>query len=86
MTDRPDFTARELAGLLPGGWTLADAADPGGWDGDGRRWSSRLLDGADVVREVVVEAAAMNEHGPAEAFRRELDRVYRRVARRGLLG
>ena len=86
MNDRREFTVRELSGLLPGGWTLADEADPGSWDGDGRRWSTRLLDGADVAREVVVEAAAMDEHGAAEAFRRELDRVYRRVVRKGLLG
>ena len=86
MTERAHFTARELTGLLPGGWSLADASDPGGWDDSGQRWSTRLIDVADVVREVVVEAAAMERHGPAEAFRRELDRVYRRVARRGLFG
>ena len=86
MTDRREFTARELIGLLPGGWSLADAADPGGWDNAGKRWNTVLVDGADVRREVVVEAAAMDEHGPAEAFRRALDGVYRRVARKGLLG
>lgn len=86
MSDRIGFTTRELTGLLPGGWTLADAADPGGWDDAGKRWRTRLIDIADVEREVVVEAAAMDEHGPAEAFRRELDRVYRQVARRGIFG
>ena len=86
MTDRRDFTARELNGFLPGGWTLADEAEPGSWDESGKRWQARVVDGADVVRDVVVEAAAMDEHGPAEAFRRELDQVYRRVVRKGLLG
>jgi hypothetical protein len=86
MTDRAGFTARELTGLLPGGWTLADVTDPGQWDEAEQRWSTRLVDGADVLREVVVEAAAMDRHGPAEAFRIELDRVYRRVVRRGLFG
>ncbi len=86
MKDRAGFTTRELTGLLPGGWTLADATNPGQWDDAERRWSTRLLDGADVVREVVVEAAAMDRHGPAEAFRLELDRVYRRVVPGGLFG
>ena len=86
MSDLPGFTARELVGLLPGGWTLADATDPGEWDAAGRRWCTRLVDGADVPRDVVVEATAMERHGRAEAFRRELDQVYRRVARKGLLG
>ena len=86
MSERTEFTARELTGLLPGGWTLADVADPGGWDEAGKRWTSRLRDGADVIHEVVVGAAEMDEHGASEAFRRQLDRAYRRVVRRGLLG
>ena len=86
MSDRPGFTARELVGLLPGGWTLADATDPGDWDDSGKRWTTRLIDGADVERDLVVEAKAMDRHGRTEAVRRELDRVYRRVARKGLLG
>jgi hypothetical protein len=86
MNDRHGFTARELVGLLPGGWSLADATDPGEWDDAGRVWRTSLLDGADVARELAVEATAMDRHGRTEAMRRELDRVYRRVARRGLLG
>jgi hypothetical protein len=86
MNDRRGFTVHEVVGLLPGGWSLADAADPGEWDDSGQRWRSRLVDGADVLRELVVEAAAIARHGRTEALRRELDRVYRRVAPRGLLG
>ena len=86
MSDSRGFTAREVIGLLPGGWALADAADPGSWDESGRRWRTRLIDGADVERELAVEASAMDRHGRTEALRRELDRVYRRVARKGLLG
>ncbi len=86
MNDRQGFTARELAGLLPGGWSLADTTDPGEWDDAGRVYRTRLVDGADVERELAVEASAMDRHGRTEALRRELDRVYRLVARRGLLG
>lgn len=86
MSDRPGFTARELVGLLPGGWTLADATDPGEWDAAGRVFRTRLVDGADVERELAVDAEAMDRHGRTEALRRELDRVYRRVARKGLFG
>ncbi len=84
MDESIEFTAWQIVGMLPGGWTLADAGDAGGWQG--RSWRIRLVDGADVPREVVIEAEAMERHGPVEALRRELDRVYRRVARRGLLG
>ncbi len=86
MSDKQGFTARELVGLLPGGWSLADTTDPGEWDDTGRVWRTNLRDGADVSRELVVEATAMDRHGRTEALRRELDRVYRLVARRGLLG
>lgn len=86
MSETRGFTAREVVGLLPGGWSLADAADPGSWDDAGQRWRTRLIDGADVERELVVESKAMAEHGRTEALRRELDRVYRRIARRGLFG
>ena len=86
MSDKQGFTARELVGLLPGGWSLADATDPGEWDDAGEAWSTRLLDGADVERQLTVEAKAMARHGRSEAVRRELDRVYRDVARRGLFG
>ncbi len=86
MSDRQGFTARELVGLLPGGWSLADDTDPGAWDEPGNRWRTLLRDGADVEHELVVEAAAMDRHGRTEALRRELDRVYRTVARRGLFG
>ena len=86
MSDRQGFTTRELVGLLPGGWALADATDPGDWDAAGRRWTTHLVDGADVERDLVVEASAMDRHGRTEALRRELDRVYRRVAKKGLLG
>lgn len=80
------FTAREVIGLLPGGWSLADATDPGSWDDSGRQWRTRLIDGADVERELVVESEAMGELGRTEAMRRELDRVYRRIGGRGLFG
>ncbi|MFQ5348810.1 MAG: hypothetical protein ACE5EG_00035 [Thermoanaerobaculia bacterium] len=86
MTERQGFTARELVGLLPGGWSLADATDPGEWDESSGQWRSRLVDGADVPHELVVSATDMDRHGRTEALRRELDRVYRSVARRGLLG
>lgn len=86
MSDPRGFTARELIGLLPGGWTLADTADPGSWDDAGKTWRARLIDGADVERELVVESKAMAEHGRTEALRRELDRVYRRIGGRGLFG
>ena len=86
MSDKQGFTVRELVGLLPGGWSLTDATDPGEWDDSGRVWRTSLRDVADVARELVVEATAMDEHGRTEALRRELDRVYRAVAPRGLLG
>ncbi len=86
MNDDRGFTTHEVVGLLPGGWSLADAADPGEWDDSGQRWRTQLLDGAEVPHEVVVDATAIARHGRTEALRRELDRVYRRVCRRGLLG
>ena len=86
MSDERGFTAHEVVGLLPGGWSLADSADPGEWEGSGKRWRTRLVDGADVARDLVVEATAIARHGRIEALRRELDRVYRRVCSRGLLG
>ena len=86
MSDQYGFTAREVIGLLPGGWTLADAADPGEWDPSSKRWRTRLVDGADVPRELVVKATDMARHGRTEALRREVDRIYRVVARRGLFG
>jgi hypothetical protein len=81
MADDSGFTATEVIGHLPGGWTLADAGDPGGWEASGRRWRTRLVDGADVARELVVEAAAIASHGRIEALRREVDRLYRRALR-----
>lgn len=86
MEEQRGFTSREVVGLLPGGWSLADAADVGAWDEAGKRWHTRLVDCADVSRDLVVEASAMARYGRIEALRRELDRVYRGVARRGLLG
>ncbi len=77
MVERRDFTATEIRGLLPGGWNLADPADPGSWDGSGRRWRTGLLDSADVRREVAVDAGEIDRHGRLEALRRAVDRVYR---------
>ena len=79
MGDDHGFTASEVMGCLPGGWHLADSAEVGDWEASGRRWRTRLLDSADVERELVVEAAAMSRHGRMEALRRELDRLYRRA-------
>ena len=86
MSDARGFTTHEIVGLLPGGWALADRADPGAWDDAGKQWRTQLIDGADVPRELVVGATAMAQQGRIEALRSELDRVYRRVCSRGLLG
>ncbi len=86
MSDERGFTTQEIIGLLPGGWALADQADPGAWDDAGHEWRTRLIDGADVPRELVVGAATMAQDGRIEALRSELERVYRRVCRRGLFG
>lgn len=86
MTDPREFSAAELIGLLPGGWTLADADQPGTWEDSGKRWRARLVDGADVARDLVVDADAMARFGRTEAIRRELDRVYRKIGGRGLFG
>jgi hypothetical protein len=79
MSDERGFTADEVVGLLPGGWTLADATQPGEWEPTGQRWRIRLVDGAAVRREVVVGARIIARHGRLEALRHELDRVYRRA-------
>ena len=47
MSDERGFIAHEVVGLLPGGWSLADSADPGEWESSGKRWRTRLVDGAD---------------------------------------
>ena len=84
MDEPSEFTVREIVGLLPGGWTLAEPADPGGWQG--QSWCIRLVDGADVPHEARVDAKEIERHGRLEALRQELDRLYRGVAPRGLLG
>ncbi len=79
MTSEADlsYTRHEILDYLPGGWSLADPSDSGGWDPKRQRWEVTLRDIADVDWTLQVEGKAAARAGRIEALKAALDDLYR---------
>lgn len=71
------YTRHDLMAYLPTGWGLAQPAEEGVWNPKKRTWTLLVHDGAEVDWPLVVKAAEAEKHGPREALRLAMDRVYR---------